>query len=63
MTTRQHQAQTAKAQRRTRNAEREALRRAKQLAEDAEDRALLVESRAEGGEPIPWDEFKRRHNL
>ena len=36
-----------------------ARRRARQAAEDAEDLELVREARAEGGEPIPWDQIKR----
>ena len=63
MPTKLQQALTAKAHRRAKNAEHAALRRAERLAEDAEDRALVAEARAEGGEPIPWEDVKRELGL
>jgi len=53
----------SKASRLAAEAERRARRAAARRAEEEADRALVAEARAEGGDPIPLEEIKRRHGL
>jgi hypothetical protein len=51
-------ARTYQAMRRAQRALETQLRREREAADEALDRALIAESRADDGESIPWEEVK-----
>jgi hypothetical protein len=61
--TREGSGRAYQAMRRAQRAIQAQRRREREVAEDAVDRALIAQARAEGGDTVPLDEIARRYGL